>query len=40
MPVCMLNPTQLMKWIYGGGKKIKGLEVRRRHECDLWNGVI
>ena len=26
---------ELMKWVYGGGKKLPGLVIRRKAECDL-----
>lgn len=26
---------ELMKWVYGGGKKMPGLVIRRKAECDL-----
>lgn len=29
-------PEQLMRWVHAGGKKLRGLERRRRAEADLW----
>lgn len=37
-----LNPKdpvirdEFMKWVYAGGKKLKGLEIRRKKEADLY----
>lgn len=30
-------PNQLARWVYSGGKKIRGLINRRRNEINLWN---
>lgn len=32
-------PEILMKYVYSGKNRLKGLERRRAFECDLWNGV-
>ncbi len=29
-------PIELMKWVWAGGKKLKGLQRRRKAEGDLW----
>jgi len=29
-------PTELMKWVWAGGKKLKGLQRRRKAEGELW----
>lgn len=31
-------PNQFMRWVYAGGKKVKGLANRREKEISLWNG--
>ena len=31
-------PNQFMRWVYAGGKRIRGLANRRKSEIDLWNG--
>ena len=30
-------PNQLARWVYSGGRKIRGLINRRRNEINLWN---
>lgn len=30
-------PVQFMRWVFAGGKKLKGLENRRFAEINLWN---
>jgi len=30
-------PEQLLRWVYSGGKKVKGLVNRRDNEITLWN---
>jgi lysozyme len=30
-------PAELAKWVYGGGKILPGLQVRREKEIALWN---
>jgi lysozyme len=30
-------PYQLARWVYSGGRKIRGLINRRKNEIDLWN---
>lgn len=32
-------PGQLMRWVYAGGKKFKGLERRRAAEAEMWQDV-
>ena len=33
-------PGELRKWVYAGGKKIKGLINRRENEIKLWRGEL
>lgn len=33
-------PGQLMRWVYAGGKKFKGLERRRSAEAEMWQDVL
>jgi lysozyme len=33
-------PAQFMRWVYAGGKKLKGLENRRLAEVELWNKEV
>ena len=33
-------PRQLRRWVYAGGKKLKGMINRREHEVALWEGRI
>ena len=33
-------PKELRKWVYAGGKKIKGLINRRENEIKLWRGEL
>jgi lysozyme len=33
-------PQELRKWVYAGGKKIKGLINRRENEIKLWRGEL
>lgn len=30
-------PDELRKWVWGGGKRLPGLVMRRQQEVDLWN---
>lgn len=30
-------PDQLRRWVHAGGRKVKGLVIRRNHEIELWN---
>jgi len=34
-----LVPNEFRKWVYGGGKKLKGLVRRRNVEADLYAGI-
>mgnify|MGYP001360102927 CR=1 FL=1 len=29
-------PNQFLRWVYAGGKRLRGLELRRAAEADLW----
>lgn len=31
-------PIQLKRWVFAGGQRVRGLEVRRENEIKLWNG--
>jgi lysozyme len=31
-------PNQLKRWVFAGGQRVRGLEVRRENEIKLWNG--
>ena len=31
-------PAQILRWVYAGGMKLKGLELRREAEADLFQG--
>ncbi len=33
-------PAQFRRWVYSGGRKVKGLVNRRENEIKLWNGII
>ncbi len=30
-------PKQLRRWVYAGGNKVRGLQIRRENEIELWN---
>jgi lysozyme len=32
-------PAQLKRWVFAGGQQVRGLEVRRQNEINLWNGT-
>lgn len=35
-PNDMRIKSEFMRWVYGGGKKLVGLEIRRKREADLY----
>ena len=33
-------PAQFMRWVFSGGRKVRGLVNRREHEVKMWNGEL
>lgn len=33
-------PAQMRRWVYAGGRKLKGLAKRREQEIKMWSGLL